>query len=135
MIAAKLLILYVPTAFELALDYQRIVQKKKVDNHAADVWVRAIMMITLSIVCSVKAEQGFWISFLQSMIMSVALFWLTFDYILNWMIKRPILSLGTTSWLDQKIGGLPWLLIMFAKVWVFLCAIGVYFYWDLIFNN
>ncbi len=135
MIATTFLLLSVPLAVELASDYNRIVKQKKVDNHAPDVVVRGILYAVLATLDAWMNQNGInLLNVFQAFLLGIAWFWLLFDYLLNIIAfpKRAIFSLGDSSWMDKKIAGIPWFIILFAKVWLFGVGIGVYYYWHLI---
>lgn len=135
MIITTFLLLSVPLAVELREDYVQIVKKKKVDDHANDMIARSILIVVCAVLDSLANHGAItWLQVLQSALMGIAWFWLWFDYLLNLFAfpDRSIFDLGTTSWADRKLSLLPWYGVLFAKIWLFGVAIGVYYYWDLI---
>jgi hypothetical protein len=135
MIVTTFLLLSVPLAVELREDYVQIVKKKKVDDHANDMIARSILIVVCAVLDSLANHGAItWLQLFQSILMGIAWFWLWFDYLLNLFAfpDRAFFSLGTTSWTDRKLSFLPWYGVLFAKIWFFGVAIGVYYYWDLI---
>lgn len=133
MILTTFLILSIALLVELRQDYVQIVKKKQNDDHKRDVYKRAIIIVACAVLDAIANHRPFtWLQVGQSALLGAAWFWLLFDYILNYYIHRPILSLGNSSWLDKKLSGWPWWAVLFAKIWLFGVAIGVYYHWDMI---
>jgi len=136
MITITFLFLSIAVVCELIEDYIQIVKKKKTDDHTNDMFMRGLLILIGAILDSlVQVHTLSILHIFQATILGMAWFWLTFDYTLNLLIKRPLPSLGTSSWLDRKIRELPWPLVLFAKIWAFGVGVGVYYYWDLIVHG
>jgi len=125
------LLFIIPVATEVYLDYRHIKIKKQVVKHKQETISRLIIMIGLAILDAHLSGVHWW----QSLILEIAIFWLLFDYTLNIALGRVWWELGSTSWLDQRLNQWPWFVVLFLKLWVFACAIGVYYHLPWILGN
>lgn len=121
----------IPVVFEVIFDYRRIVLKKKEDNHASDIPVRAAFIVVAALVNFFITGVSVW----QGVLLGGSVFWLTFDYALNVACGRKFFYMGKSSWMDKKIGWIPWPWLLFIKLWIFGVGIGFYYHLDKIRGN
>lgn len=121
----------IPVVTELVGDRYRTVVRKLVDNHKADMYIRALLIIAVSYINYIVLG----IAIVKTAFLAVTWFWLWFDYTYNLITNRKFFYLGTSSWLDRKLREINPLVILFAKIWLFGLGIGVYYYWDRVINN
>lgn len=134
MILLKLLpyvLFTVPLAAEVVVSYRMIILKHKVVNHKQDTFVRAALLIIMSIVDAHFSGVHWW----QSFLLSIGWYWLIFDYSINLVTNQYWSFLGSTSWLDQQLNKTDGYIILFMKIWFFLLCIGVYYHLDWIVNG
>jgi len=120
------LLFLIPVATEVYLDFRHIAIRKQVVQHKQETAVRLIIMFGLAILDAHLSGVHWW----QSLMLEIALFWLLFDYALNIALGRVWFTLGSTSWLDQRLNQWPGFVVLFLKLWVLACAIGVYYHLD-----
>jgi hypothetical protein len=125
------LLFYIPVILEVIFDYRRIVLKKKEDNHAADIPIRFAFILVASVVNHYLTGATVW----QGMLLGVSFFWLKFDYALNVACGRNFFYMGNSSWMDRKIGWIPWPWLLLIKLWVFGVGVGFYYHLDKITGN
>jgi len=125
MIITTILVNSIPLVYELVTDYNEIVMHKQVDKHFKDFVWRGIMIVGVNGVLgfSFSPLHFDWLQAIQGIAIGITWFWLLFDYILNPLINRPVLSLGTTSWLDRQLRTWPWWAVLYCKIFAFIAAI------------
>jgi len=120
------LLFLIPVAIEVFLDWQHIAVRKQQVKHKQETAVRLIIMLGLAILDAHLSGVHWW----QSLFLEIALFWLLFDYVLNIALGRVWYTLGNTAMLDKLMNEWPGFVVLFLKLWVFACAIGVYYHLD-----
>lgn len=138
--ALPYLLFLIPIVVEVMSDYNRIVKKHKVDNHAPDLLVRAILIVAMSIIFMlieflVLGRPFTLLKLFQLCCLGVGCFGFLFDYLIALAIGEHITFIGSTSWLDRRINWLPWFAVLFMRVWVMLMAIAIYYYWEVIIHG
>lgn len=124
--ALPYLLFSIPVAIDLIVSYRRIIHDHKVvDHNTLSNW-RILIMMILACVDSYISRVFIW----QSLFLEMAYFWLVYDYALNLIVHYPFYFLGTTSWIDQRLNQVPGFVLLFVKIWVFMCAVGVYYHLD-----
>lgn len=126
----SILLLFLPLAFRLFMDWYTITKDKKEVNHIMSTLITGALML---VCCSADLNQGHARFFIQPILMSWGIFFMFFDYSLNLLRGK--------SWyyIDEEkdgVGSLSDLLYakwgvwgtLFFKVWFLLVTFSVYFY-------
>jgi len=125
------LLFLIPVATEVYLDFRHIAIRKQVVQHKQETAVRLIIMLGLAILDAHLSGVHWW----QSLFLEIAIFWLLFDYTLNIALGRVWWMLGNSAMIDKLMNEWPGFVVLFLKLWVFACAIGVYYHLPWILGN
>ena len=109
---------------EVGLD--NVLWKEGFNDKPGSTILRGVLLITLSLLNDFYLHDGTWYT---TLFLGVSIYFLFFNYIINWTLKKPFFYLGN-SWFDRMLGKLPAWPRLWMQIWILITAITIYLYYN-----